>query len=239
MIDVEQFESEGFAMTPSLLSSDEIERLIAVIEKHASPEPKRGGVRDIMDRALELRAVADNIKVREVVELILGPNAFVVRSTLFDKTGAANWKVPWHQDVTIAVQKRHDVEGYGPWSNKEGVMHVQPPSQVLERMVTVRIHLDDCPASNGALRVMPGTHRLGKLNQNAVAPYIDETSAFCCRAKAGEALVMRPLLLHASSAAEHPGHRRVLHFDFAIGELESGLKWRMRDRGDTGANAHT
>jgi ectoine hydroxylase-related dioxygenase (phytanoyl-CoA dioxygenase family) len=164
MIDFEQFEREGFAMTPSLLSSAEIAHLISLIEDNVSPDRKRGGVRDIMHRVPELRAVADNRKVREFVEQVLGSQAFVVRTTLFDKTGSANWKVPWHQDVTIAIQERRDIDGYGPWSIKEGVTHVQPPAQVLERMITVRVHLDDCPASNGALRVMPGTHKLGKLN---------------------------------------------------------------------------
>lgn len=215
-------------MTPSLFSPSEIAHLISLIETHASPDARRGGVRDIMHRVPELRDTADNIRVREIVGQVLGSGAFVVRATLFDKTGDANWKVPWHQDVTIAVDSRRDTEGYGPWSIKEGVMHVQPPSQVLERMVTVRIHLDPCPATNGALRVQPGTHTLGRLNQNNVGAHIDETRTVTCIAEAGEALVMRPLLLHSSSPSITPAHRRVLHFDFAVGDLDNGLAWRMR-----------
>jgi ectoine hydroxylase-related dioxygenase (phytanoyl-CoA dioxygenase family) len=228
MIDFEQFEREGFAMTPSLLSSAEIAHLISLIEGSVSPDRKRGGVRDIMHRVPELRAVADNRKVREFVEQVLGSQAFVVRTTLFDKTGSANWKVPWHQDVTIAIQERRDIDGYGPWSIKEGVTHVQPPAQVLERMITVRVHLDDCPASNGALRVMPGTHKLGKLNQNHIEKHIHEPRAVYCEARSGEALVMRPLLLHASSSSVLPGHRRVLHFDYAATSLAEGLEWHMK-----------
>ena len=215
-------------MTPSLFTSAEVAHLIALIEAHTSANAKRGGVRDVMDRIPKLRDTADNIRVREIVAKILGPDAFVVRATLFDKTGDANWKVPWHQDVTIAVDSRRDTEGYGRWSVKEDVIHVQPPSQVLERMLTVRIHLDPCPATNGALRVQPGTHRLGRLNQNNVEVHIDETRAVICVAEAGEALVMRPLLLHASSPSITPAHRRVLHFDFAVGNLDNGLAWRMR-----------
>lgn len=228
MLDMQQFEREGFAMTPSLFTPAEIARLIAPIETHASSEPKRGGIRDIMQRLPELRAVADNPAIRTIVEQVLGAEAFVVRSTLFDKTGSANWKVPWHQDVTIAVQQRYEVEGYGPWSTKEHIDHVQPSSHILARMVTVRIHLDDCPASNGALRVMPGTHTLGKLNQNHVNVHISETKAVCCEAKSGDALIMRPLLLHASSTATAPLHRRVLHFDYANVALGEGLVWRSR-----------
>jgi ectoine hydroxylase-related dioxygenase (phytanoyl-CoA dioxygenase family) len=227
MIDMQQFERDGFAMTPSLFTSEEISTLINLIESHAPSEQKRGGVRDIMHRIPELRAIGNHPAIRTIVEQILGPGAFVVRSTLFDKTDAANWKVPWHQDVTIAIQQRRDIEDYGPWSIKGGIDHVQPPSYVLERMVTVRIHLDDCPASNGALRIMPGTHRLGKLNQNNVEPHVDEDRAICSEAKSGEVLVMRPLLLHASYAATLADHRRVLHFDFARDDLPCGLQWHM------------
>jgi ectoine hydroxylase-related dioxygenase (phytanoyl-CoA dioxygenase family) len=224
MLDMQRFEREGFAITPSLLSSDEIASLIALIEAHMSPDQKRGGVRDIMTRVPELRAVADAPAMREIVSRVLGTDAVVVRSTLFDKTGGANWKVPWHQDVTIAVRDRAELEGFGPWSVKEGVLHVQPPTEVLEQMVTIRVHLDACPASNGALRVMPQTHRLGRINQNDAPAHVIEPEAICCEAAAGEALVMRPLLLHASSAATRPSHRRVLHFDYAASDLPHGLR---------------
>jgi len=228
MIDIEQFEREGFVMTPSLFSSAEIAHAISLIEVPASPDARRGGIRDIMHRVPELRGIADHAAVRSIVEQVLDPNAFVVRSTLFDKTEAANWKVPWHQDLTIAVHSRRDTEGYGPWSTKEGITHVQPPTEVLARMVTVRIHLDPCPVTNGALRVLPGTHKLGRLNQNYIDSHIDEARAITCTAQPGEALVMRPLLLHASSPSAIPGHRRVVHFDFATGALDNGLVWRMR-----------
>jgi ectoine hydroxylase-related dioxygenase (phytanoyl-CoA dioxygenase family) len=166
--------------------------------------------------------------VREIVKAVLGDGAVVVRATLFDKTPGANWKVPWHQDLTIAVDGRVERDGYGPWSVKNGVTHVQPPSEVLERMVTVRVHLDPCPVTNGALRVMPGTHGLGRVDQNDVSGYVDESGVVVCAAGAGDALVMRPLLLHASSASTAPGHRRVLHFDYAVGGLGDGVEWRLR-----------
>jgi ectoine hydroxylase-related dioxygenase (phytanoyl-CoA dioxygenase family) len=130
----------------------------------------------------------------------------------------------------MAVRERRDVPGYGPWSTKAGVTHVQPPTAVLERMVTVRIHIDPCPASNGALRVVPGTHALGRLNQNLVEPHIEESRAVCCEADSGDALVMRPLLLHSSSSSLNAGHRRVLHFDYAVGDLGGGLEWRTLSR---------
>jgi ectoine hydroxylase-related dioxygenase (phytanoyl-CoA dioxygenase family) len=227
MINLQKFEREGFAMTPSLLSSVEIGEIIDLIEENTSVGRMRGGVRDVMHRVRALREVAEHPNVRAIVDHVLSPKAFPVRATLFDKTDAANWKVPWHQDVTIAVNERKDVDGYGPWSIKEGVTHVQPPTLVLERMVTVRIHLDPCPQSNGALRVMPGSHKLGRIDQNTAPKFVSEEEAIVCELEAGEALVLRPLLLHASSASTNPAHRRVLHFDFAFGNLAGDLEWRV------------
>jgi ectoine hydroxylase-related dioxygenase (phytanoyl-CoA dioxygenase family) len=208
-----------------------VARLVTLLEQQQPEEQshRRGGLRDVIDNLPALCDLASHAAIRGVVDQVLGADAFVVRATLFDKTEASNWKVPWHQDVTIAVAERLDTPGYGPWSTKAGVVHVQPPSEVLEYMVTVRVHLDPCPATNGALRVMPGTHHLGRINQNTVDLHIVERHSVCCVANAGDALVMRPLLLHASSASLEPGHRRVLHFDYAVGELAVGLQWRMRD----------
>jgi ectoine hydroxylase-related dioxygenase (phytanoyl-CoA dioxygenase family) len=226
----DEIERDGFAIIPELLTSSEIQLIAAELDSCATDQDGlRGGTRDVLERAPALRDLAEHAAIRNAVGEVLGDGAFVVRATLFDKTPDANWKVPWHQDVTIAVKERREATGYAPWSMKAGVVHVQPPSAVLERMLTVRIHIDSCEATNGALRVMPGTHRLGRLDQNIVDRHIDEESEVCCEAEAGDALVMRPLLLHASSASLHPQHRRVLHFDYAVGDLAEGLQWKMRD----------
>lgn len=73
---------------------------------------------------------------------------------MFDKASDANWNLAWHQDVTIAVQRQMDVPGFGPWSVKDGIVHVQPPEEVLNAMVAIRVHLDPCGADNGPLRVI-------------------------------------------------------------------------------------
>jgi len=213
-------------MVPSLLRLDEVRRMILVLGR-TSPGTSRGGRRDVLDGAEDLRHIAAHPNVRAIVDAVLGPEAFVARATLSDKTPDANWKVPWHQDVTIAVKDRKEVEGYGPWSVKGGIVHVQPPSGVLERMITVRIHLDSCDEESGALRVIPASHMLGRLNQNDVSLHVQQGDPTCCSANSGDALVMRPLLLHASSAAAKPTHRRVLHLDYAVGCLDGGLRWRM------------
>lgn len=157
---------------------------------------------------------------------MVGQRYFPVRGLLFDKTPESNWKVPWHQDLSIAVAARVEAPGFGPWSVKDGVVHVQPPVEVLETMITLRLHLDDCGPDNGPLRVLPGTHALGKV----AAPPENVSEVVCCL-PAGGALLMRPLLLHASSPAVAPGRRRVIHLEFASGALPGGLEWANRPGG--------
>jgi hypothetical protein len=44
----------------------------------------------------------------------------------------------------------------------------------------------------------------------------------------GDAILMQPLLLHASSTARLRSGRRVVHLEFAAEELPNGLRWRDR-----------
>jgi ectoine hydroxylase-related dioxygenase (phytanoyl-CoA dioxygenase family) len=159
-----------------------------------------------------------------VAREILGESAKPVRGILFDKTPAANWLVPWHQDLSIAVKERVDMPGFGPWSEKAGVVHVQPPVDVLHQMVTIRLHLDDCTIDNGPLRVVPGTHHRA-LTPAEIAQRSETGPQITCTAPAGGAVVMRPLILHASSPAKSPAHRRVVHIEYAACDLPGGLEW--------------
>jgi ectoine hydroxylase-related dioxygenase (phytanoyl-CoA dioxygenase family) len=185
----------------------------------------RGGIRDALRRSSVLRNLVSHPRVSAVVAEVLGPHAFAVRGVLFDKHSAANWKVPWHQDLTIAVRRVVPADGYGQWSVKAGIPHVRPPRQVLDGMLTVRVHLDTCDVSDGPLRVLPGSHRYGRLNDAEVASCSRSIDPVVCSVPRGGLLVMRPLLVHASSAATKPRRRRVLHIDFASCELPAGVEW--------------
>lgn len=214
----------GFAIVDDVLDEAKIHQLSRLMESVVPYEQGRGGVRNLLDIP-EVRELADSEVVVNLVRPILGEAAFPVRGILFDKKDGANWKVPWHQDVTIAVSDRIDTDGYGPWSMKQDVLHVQPPAYVLEKMLSVRLHLDDCPKTNGALRVIPESHANGKLSQHQIETVVTQSEAVTCEVMRGGALLMRPLLIHASSAAESPNHRRVIHFDYASVALDGGLQW--------------
>jgi ectoine hydroxylase-related dioxygenase (phytanoyl-CoA dioxygenase family) len=159
-----------------------------------------------------------------VLQLLPGRPA-PVRSILFDKTPDENWPVPWHQDLTIAVAAEMDVPGYGPWSRKDGTVHVQPPAILLQRMATVRIHLDDTSSENGALRIIPGSHLFGKIPSGMVASHVGGPIV-TCECRPGDVLVMSPLILHSSRKSLNPIRRRILHFEYAQPEdLDPSLSW--------------
>jgi hypothetical protein len=150
---------------------------------------------------------------------------FSVRAIYFDKSADSNWLVPWHQDLTVAVRARLDVPGFGPWTVRDGIHHAHAPIELLQQMITVRIHLDDADETNGALRVLPGSHRFGRLSSERIQELRGGQTEFLCVASAGDALLMRPLLLHASGRSTSGQHRRVLHIEYACFELPGGLEW--------------
>jgi ectoine hydroxylase-related dioxygenase (phytanoyl-CoA dioxygenase family) len=217
---------DGWAVTPPLVPQLEVDALVKALEPLSSDA--RGGVRNLFDVAPAVRALATSPAVRSVAEAVLGPECFAVRALLFDKTPDANWKVVWHQDLTIAVRARAIVAGYGPWSEKAGVPHVQAPAELLERMLAVRVHLDDCGVENGPVRVISGSHRAGRLSGGAIDAWRAGADAVDCVAERGAILAFRPLILHASSPATAPAHRRVVHLEFAAESLAPPLEWHAQ-----------
>lgn len=226
----QQIEADGFALVPQLASESEVENLLdALSSAHDESGARRNNagvyaMRNILQIAA-VRDWAESEKVCAVLAPILGENYFPVRGILFDKTPGANWKVGWHQDLSIAVKQRVDIDGFGPWSEKAGVIHVQPPREILEEMLTIRLHLDECDESNGPLRVLPASHLRGKMTPSEINAFRAQTAPVACNSPRGGALLMRPLLLHASSPATSPRHRRVVHIEFAAHDLPNGLKW--------------
>jgi ectoine hydroxylase-related dioxygenase (phytanoyl-CoA dioxygenase family) len=219
--------TDGFAIAEHVLDGLQIDALRAVVGQGTalSRNGSAYGGRNLLALP-EVRNLAAKRAIRNLIEPVVGPTAIPVRALFFDKTPEANWPVLWHQDLTIAVAERRDLEGWGPWSVKAGIPHVEPPTSLLAAMLTIRLHLDDCHAENGPLRVIPGSHALGRLTRERIQTIRQSSEETTCLAPEGSALLMRPLLLHASSPARTPGHRRVLHIEFAREDaLPAPLKW--------------
>jgi ectoine hydroxylase-related dioxygenase (phytanoyl-CoA dioxygenase family) len=169
--------------------------------------------------------LASSKQLKGILESRLNQEIFPVRALFFDKHADANWSVAWHQDLTIAVARKIEAPGFATWSIKEGIVHMQPPAEVLENMATLRLHLDKCDTDDGALKVIPRSHLRGRLASVEIAAWVNKNTGLICAVPKGGALLMRPLLLHSSSRAKRPAHRRVLHIEYASVGLPAGLKW--------------
>ena len=225
-----QFERDGFQIVKSFIDQDECARLAAELTplfqaQLKTAKGKIGGVRNLLYTNVLVSRLAHSQKIISFLEKAAGLQPIPVRAIFFDKNPESNWLVPWHQDLAIAVAGRIETTGFAGWSIKDGVPHVHPPREILEGMLALRLHLDDCRADNGALKVIPGSHRHGKLGAAEISEYAQSNEPVVCELARGGVLLIRPLLLHASLPAKQPSHRRVLHLEYATRELPNGLKW--------------
>lgn len=214
-----QFETSGYTVTRPLISEGECAVIIARLNALSG-----AGTRNILQApwCAELaRDIANNPKITPLMPRA----AAAVQCTLFEKSPSQNWLVALHQDVSIPVAARVEDPALQGWSFKEGILFVQPPASVLEQLVAVRIQLDECEGAEGALRVVAGSHIYGRMRNDAAYALRDRTGETVCPVPRGAALVMRPLILHASSKLTTTGTRRVLHFLFGSRHLPLRLEW--------------
>lgn len=155
----------------------------------------------------------------------LVPGMRPVRAILFDKSLGTNWALGWHQDRTLAVRERVETPGFGPWSVKQGLFHVELPFALIEAMRTIRIHLDPVPEDNAPLLIAPGSHRLGRIPETDLAGVVERCGTATCLADAGDVWLYATPIVHASAASSGGGHRRVLQVDFSAEALPGGLEW--------------
>jgi ectoine hydroxylase-related dioxygenase (phytanoyl-CoA dioxygenase family) len=210
---LEPIQKHGFAIIPELVRRQDVDGLLEELNKANLPR-SRAGVRHAM-RLPAVAAIARDARLMEIAQETLGRNAFPFRATLFDKSPTANWLVVWHQDTALPLQERRETPGWGPWSVKDGVTYAHAPESALSQVLSLRLHLDDSIAENGPLRVLPGTHTLGVLTDEALHDLSTKIPAVDCVVPQGGVLAMRPLIVHASSKSQSDAPRRVLHIEYA------------------------
>jgi ectoine hydroxylase-related dioxygenase (phytanoyl-CoA dioxygenase family) len=217
-----QFDKAGFIITAPILDRIALSKL----ESELAPLQIEGaGTRHLLDYAWCI-ALAQVIRSHPDIGLYLPNDAVAVQCTYFEKSTDQNWLVPLHQDLSIPVKERVEHAELAGWSEKEDAVFVQPPPSVLEKMVAVRLHVDDCSAEDGPLRVVPGSHQAGRMTNQEALTERDKSGETVCPVARGAALLIKPLLLHASSKSSGLSKRRVLHFVFGPRTLPYGLCWR-------------
>ena len=231
----QELAAQGFALIPQLFSPPEVAALLGCIENApaAGPNFRRSqhvfAIRNLLGEIPALWPLLDTPRLREVLTELFPAGGHLTKAIYFDKPAGSNWLVAWHQDLMINVDRRADQPGFGPWTAKTGWVAVQPPAAILENTVTLRLHLDDCDATNGALKVVPGSHRRGVVPAQAIEA--QTATATTCAVPAGGAMLMKPLVLHASGRSTSARPRRVIHLEFSDAELPTGLSWRERRAG--------
>lgn len=212
---------QGFLTVPHVLQPSEVATLSAEV---ASLRRGRAGLRHVLTNDI-IRRLANDARLVTVASDLLGGSAQPFKGTLFDKSPTRNWLVSWHQDLALPIRARIEAAGWGPWSTKGGRLYALAPAEVLAGVVALRVHLDDSTAENGPLRVLPDTHRLGRLSEGRIAELVQSRAAVECLAPAGGIVALRPLAVHASSKSTSAVPRRVLHLEYATSvALGSGIE---------------
>jgi ectoine hydroxylase-related dioxygenase (phytanoyl-CoA dioxygenase family) len=202
---------EGWMIVPARLERTALETLRSSAFSKGS-----AGQRCLLDDDA-VRQTAVDLRRELISAGTLPKTAVAIQAIAFDKNPTTNWKVTWHQDLMFPFARKVESPDYTLPSIKDGIDYARPPREVMDELLAVRLHLDDCDETNGPLRVASGSHRHGIFKGAEIPAMLQQSQEVACLAKEGEVLLMKPLLLHASSPATAPKHRRVLHFVYHSG----------------------
>lgn len=233
MIESEKYKqkliNDGFSIVNHIYSNNEINTIIETINKADISKDSSNKTTELFAIRQFLKEVPDTIKLifneklKKIIREIIGDDYFVVKSIYFDKPTKSNWYVSYHQDLTISVNQKHEIEGYKLWTNKQNQFAVQPPINVLENIVTLRIHLDDTDENNGALNVIPKSH-CKKVYRPENIDWTKEIEVTAV-VQQGGIMFMKPLILHSSKRTTNEKNRRVIHIEMSNQSLANPLDW--------------
>lgn len=214
----------GYVIIPEIYSPEEISSITKLISD-VHGEHELFGERQFLQRTPGLLDLLLNEALRKLLAEV-APGYFIIKSTYYDKPPQLNWFVSWHQDKIIFVKEKLDTFGFKTWTKKDNEYGVQPPAEYLGNIITLRIHLDDATATNGALKVIPHSHSEASV-RSVDTSFTDEDSVLC-EVSAGGVMLMKPLLFHSSSRATSENPRRVIHVELCSLELPEGMEWAQK-----------
>jgi ectoine hydroxylase-related dioxygenase (phytanoyl-CoA dioxygenase family) len=229
----EKILSDGFAVIDNVFTTEEINSILQIISQVDTCKPTFRktadlfAIRQFLKEVPETKVQIFTDRLNSIISQLFGDDYFVTKSIYFDKPEQSNWFVAYHQDLTISVDKKLDIEGFGPWTVKQNQFAVQPPLDILQSNFTIRIHLDDTDEHNGALKVVPKSHLKGIYRPETI-DWTKETDAVC-KVRKGGIMIMRPLLLHASNRTTNNNKRRVIHLEFSNRSLPDILQWSEKE----------
>lgn len=224
-----ELEENGYSILADIYSNNEISQISTCLkngEQNGSSFLKTKdlfAIRQLIKNVPELADLLFNAKLTELISNLSESEYFLTKAIYFDKPSESNWFVAYHQDLSISVDKKVDLENYVNWTYKKDQYGVQPPVNILQDTITIRIHLDDTDENNGALKVIPKSHLNGIVRTDSKDWKIE--NEYVCKIKKGGAMLMKPLTLHASNRTTNGKKRRVIHLEFNQHKLTEPLKW--------------
>jgi len=226
-------QEKGYVVLPGVFDSEAVDGLASLIDAvEGDRETFRKtddlfAIRQFLKEVPGIKPYIFSRRLQHMIQQVCGKGYFVVKSIYFDKPSRSNWFVAYHQDLTISTASKHMVDGFVNWTVKQGQYAVQPPVGILEQNFTIRIHLDETDAGNGALRVVPGSHTKGVIPPAEFAKLAEKETL--CAVPRGGVMLMKPLLLHASGRTTNHERRRVIHIECSNTALPEPLQWGEQD----------
>ncbi|HQU91532.1 MAG TPA: phytanoyl-CoA dioxygenase family protein [Pyrinomonadaceae bacterium] len=205
-------EYDGYAVREAVFSEVECEMLLTELAENLDLD--RAGVRNLMGLEI-VEHIANDARLLSLTQELTGTQLIPFKAILFNKTGKANWLVAWHQDTALPIECDVAADGWGPSSIKDGVVFAHAPTEVLDKILALRIHLDPSTPANGPLRVIPGSHRHRVSDETEFRELVNSGPQTEVTVDRGGVIAMRPLLIHASSKCLSDEPRRVLHIEYA------------------------
>lgn len=233
LINKTEMEQKGFCIIKGIYSSDEIQSIITLIDTLNTSKPTFRKsedlfvIRQFIKELPEIKKLVFNENLQSAINTIAGNDYFIVKSIYFDKPEKSNWFVAYHQDLTISIDKKIEMEGFNFWTSKHEQYAVQPPTSLLENIFTIRIHLDDTDEENGALKIIEGSH-FKQICRPETIDWKSEKETYC-NVEQGGIMLMKPLLLHGSNRTTNQKRRRVIHIEFSNTVLPEGINWSEYD----------
>jgi hypothetical protein len=224
-----ELEENGYSILADLYSNIEISQILACLENTEQngnsflKTKDLFAIRQLINNVPNLSDLLFNAKLTKLISGLSESQYFLTKAIYFDKPSESNWFVAYHQDLSISVDKKADLKNYSNWTFKKGQYGVQPPIEILQDTITIRIHLDDTDENNGALKVIPKSHLNGIVRVDSKDWDIE--NEFICKVKKGGAMLMKPLTLHASNRTTNGQKRRVIHLEFNKHKLTEPLAW--------------
>lgn len=221
--------NKGFSIVDGIYNDEEIDSILNSISNadQTNTTFRKSedlfAIRQVVKEIPEILQFIFNDNLKNLISSILGNDYFIVKSIYFDKPENSNWYVAYHQDLTISVDKKAEIENFVNWTKKQNQFAVQPPVSILENIVTLRIHLDETNSENGALKVIENSHSKGIYRPENIN-WENEKEVTCNVAKGG-IMLMKPLLLHSSGRTTNNEKRRVIHIELSNIHLPKELNW--------------